>query len=127
MASFAGLLRPRPLNCLQQNDLATHEYKPPLALRFIHCFAVAGPDQQRQRQREVPSRPSCQHASGISGVSSPRGRLHPHRLSKPSPTGVGASSVRDFAPHKLSCQQIDQTKVADKRRVQSCDNDGPVC
>jgi hypothetical protein len=50
------------------------------------------------------------HASGKSGVSSPRGQFHPHRQSKPSPTGVGASSVRVFAPHKINRQTIDQTK-----------------
>lgn len=39
---------------------------------------------------------------------------------------MDASMVRYFVSHKISCQQIDQAKEAEKRCVQSCNKDGPA-
>lgn len=39
---------------------------------------------------------------------------------------MGASMLRYFLSHKISCQQIDQAKEADKRCVQSRNKDGPA-
>jgi len=54
MASFAGLLRPKPRNLLLPKRSATHEHTPPMALWFIDFFAVAGPSSAAPTRRAAP-------------------------------------------------------------------------